>query len=461
MAEISRPWNGTVTGDAGPYSDANWQQLYRAIIGYGAARNNNGVFLMSGTEPDDGLKVTANSPATTSINVLAGAALVQGIAYFNTTTQVLTPAANASGNSRIDTIILRADYALQTIRLAILQGTPAASPVAPTLTQSAGVMWEIPIADILLATGFTSIAQSVISPRQDWVNAPPAVYLDHVLNNSGGTLNDGDVVIYDTTADRAATTTTTLENPLVLGVWRGQTANGAYGRVQTQGIGYIKTAAAVTRGNPLSTSTTVKAADFVSARPYAQIARALETTSGAGLCLANIGAIIGRSLQFVATADKAVTNTTELTLFGTGVGSLTIPANTLIAGSVIEIHLRGVLSTFTSGTVTIRAKIGGVTVAASAAATPTASIVTREIDIRVLISVRAGGSGGSVIANGEAVWNNGALTLQRLEIATAGAQAVALNAAVAVDVTWQWSVNNAANTVTINESFVRTGNAVT
>jgi len=45
MSETSRPWNGTITGDAGPYSDANWQQLYRAIIGFGAARSNSGVFL--------------------------------------------------------------------------------------------------------------------------------------------------------------------------------------------------------------------------------------------------------------------------------------------------------------------------------------------------------------------------------------------------------------------------------
>lgn len=333
MAEISRPWNGTVTGDAGPYSDANWQQLYRAIIGFGAARNNNGVFLMSGTEPNDGLKVQAQAGPTTSVDVLIGAALVQGIAYFNTATTAFTPAANASGNPRIDTIILRADYALQTVRLAILQGTPAVTPAAPSLTQSAGVMWEIPIADLALANGFTSIAQSAISPRQDWVNAPPAVYSDHVLNNSGVTLNDGDVVIWDSTADRSVTTTTTAESDAIAGVWRGQTATGSYGRLQTKGIGYVNANAAITRGQLLVTSTTAKKAGVL-ATFRTQFARALETTAGSGLVLCEIDArlLSGYFMRawtpfaYPVMFSPSAAIATDLSLPANG-GSIAIPMN--------------------------------------------------------------------------------------------------------------------------------------
>src|SRR5258708_35974196 len=121
MTQDSRPWNGTITGDAGPYSDSDWQELYRAIIGFGAGRSNSGVFLMSGTEPNDGLKVQAQAGPTSSVDVLLGAALVQGIVYLNTATVAFTPAANASGNPRIDTIVVRADYALQTCRLTLIQ----------------------------------------------------------------------------------------------------------------------------------------------------------------------------------------------------------------------------------------------------------------------------------------------------------------------------------------------------
>jgi len=282
MTEISRPWNGVTVGDAGPYSDVNWHELYQYIIGWGAGRANNGVFLMSGPEPDDGLKVTA--PGTTAVEVGPGAALIQGIAYLNDATESFTIAANASGNPRIDTVILQADYALQTVRLAKLQGTAAASPVAPSLTQSVGVMWEIPIADVAVANGFVTITQANISPRQDWVNAPPAVYLDHVLNNSGGTLNDGDVVIWDASADRAVTTTTTESDSLVAGVWRGQTASAAYGRIQVEGIGYVNASAAVARGALLRTSTTAKQAVSFTGSGLT-LARALETTAGSGLVL--------------------------------------------------------------------------------------------------------------------------------------------------------------------------------
>lgn len=287
MTEISRPWAGTTSGDAGPYSDINWQQLYQYLIGWGGLRANVGVFLGSGAQPNEGLKVQAQSPATTSVDILSGGALVQGLAYINTATESKTIAANSSGNPRIDTIILRKDYALQTCRLAVLQGTPAASPSAPTLTQSANIMWEIPLADIAVANGFVSLAQSTITPRHEWVNAPPGVFLDNVLNNSGGTLVDGDVVIWDSTGDRSVTTTTTLGDDRVAGIWSGKTAAGGYGRVQVEGIGYVNANAAITCGATLQVHSTAKQAAAVTAGSLI-IARALETTSGSGLVLCNI-----------------------------------------------------------------------------------------------------------------------------------------------------------------------------
>lgn len=287
MTENSRPWNGTIIGDAGPYSDADWQELYRAIIGWGGNRANNGVFLSSGTQPNNGLRVIEQSPAGAGVTVNPGAALVQGIAYINDDDEDLAVGANGSSDARIDTVVLQADYALQTVRLVVKQGTPAASPSQPTLTQVANVMWEIPIADIAVASSFTSIIQANISPRQNWVNAPPGLYLDSVLNNSGVTLEDGDVVIWDSTADRAVTTSTTLGDDRIAGVWRSRTLNGASGQLQTAGIGYVNASAAVTRGDALQISTTTER--VVSTLNLATVlGRALETTAGAGLVLANI-----------------------------------------------------------------------------------------------------------------------------------------------------------------------------
>lgn len=289
MTQTSRPWQSTSPGDAGPYSAANWNQLYQNVLGLGANRVNVGPLLGSGVQPSESLRVQAKGTPDATVDVLAGSALVQGIGYINTATVNFSIAANASGNPRIDTVILRADYALQTVRLAVLQGTPAASPANPSLTQTANVLWEIPLADIAVANGFTSIINANITPRHEWANAASGVYLDNVLNNSGGTLVDGDVVIWDATADRAVTVSTTFDDPLLAGVWRGRTANGSYGRLQVRGIGYVNASAAVTRSAVLVHSSTTKRAVTQNLVILgAALGLALETTGGAGYVLTYI-----------------------------------------------------------------------------------------------------------------------------------------------------------------------------
>jgi hypothetical protein len=315
VSETSRFWSGTSPGDSGPYSSTQFQQFLQYAAGLGASRPNVGVVLGSGTQPSPALNVKAQGPATTSIDVLPGSALVQGIAYINTATVSFAIAANSSGSDRIDTVVLRADYALQTVRLAVSQGTPAGSPVPPTLTQSANILWEIPIADIAVANGFTSITNANITPRHEYVNAANGVYLDNVLNNSGGTLEDGNVVIWDTSADRAVTTTTTQDNRLLAGVWRGRTANGSYGRVQKSGIGYVLANGATTRGNLLATYTTAKqAVQITTGIKNGVIGKALETTTGTGLVLTHINVKTITGLPYVRMLDSKTSGTAAASL---------------------------------------------------------------------------------------------------------------------------------------------------
>lgn len=307
MTESGRPWDGITTGSAGPYSSEDWATIWKYMVGVGASRANVGPMLSSGAQPNNGLKVQAQSPAAAAVDVLEGSALVAGRLYLNTATVALTIAANASGNPRIDTVILRADYALQTIVLAVLQGTPAGSPTPPSLTQTIGTLYEIPLANVAVANAFVSISDSNITPRHEWANASPGVWLDGVLNNSGGTLATGDVVIRDTSVSRGATTTTTISNPLALGAWVGLTSNGGYGRVLTNGIGYVQTTTAVTRGDRLGASSTAKKAAITYGAVY--FAVALETTSGAGLALCYIRQNIGP--QVIVARDEKSSGTSS------------------------------------------------------------------------------------------------------------------------------------------------------
>lgn len=75
----------------------------------------------------------------------AAVGVVQGFTYSNSGT--LTKTATNNGNSlpRLDLLVLRLDMTAKTITAAILQGTPAASPVLPAVTQNS-TTWEIPLA---------------------------------------------------------------------------------------------------------------------------------------------------------------------------------------------------------------------------------------------------------------------------------------------------------------------------
>ena len=428
MTEISRPWQSTSPGDAGPYSAANWQALYQNIIGLGASRANVGVFLGSGTQPNDGLKVQAQGVPTASIDVLSGAALVQGIAYISTATVSFVIAANASGSARIDTVVLQADYALQTVRLAVLQGTPAGSPVAPTLTQSANILWEIPLADIAVANGFATITNANITPRHEWANAASGVYLDNVLNNSGGTLEEGDVVIWDLTADRAVTTTTTADNIRTAGVWVGRTANAGYGRVLRLGIGLVNTSGAVTRGNLLNSTTVAKqAAQVTTPAINSVIGRALETTSGAGLALTFVHVHVVTNVAIVHFQDQKANTTAPASIASgawrtreintevtdtAGIASVASNQMTLPAGSY-EVWASAPSSAATSNNrIRLRDTTGGVTlVQGTNGSNPNANAITLSLHGFFTLTTSSAlelqhytsstGNGGIAVSSGE------------------------------------------------------------
>jgi hypothetical protein len=317
VTETSRPWLGDTIGDCGPYSNDQWTQSWReAWLG---AKANRGPLIGSGTSPDEGLWVRANSPAGASVVVSPGGALVHGVHYHNSADVVLAIVANTSGLTRIDSIILRKDWTSQTVRLIVKPGLPAASPVAPGLTQTDGVLWEIPLADITVVDSFVSITQAEIRPNRHYANAADGVYLYDVLNNSGVTLQTGDVVVWDATANRAVKTTTTWMDPDVAGVWVGRTPAAGYGRILVRGIGYVLTHAAIAaRYQPLVTNTVAKEATSTTfnaaSTSLSTIGVSLEITAAGGLCLAFVDVPVKRmpAVAIVNIATGAITTNSAL-----------------------------------------------------------------------------------------------------------------------------------------------------
>lgn len=143
MTERSRPWDGIVTGDAGPYSDDQWTDIFKSFSAPVIA--SQGVLA-------DNLNELSASGAVTPVTIATGRALVDGI-WYETDTTVDVAMASPAVNPRVDRIVLRKDWAAQTVRITRIEGAEAASPVAAALTQIDGTTWDLPLWQMHITTG--------------------------------------------------------------------------------------------------------------------------------------------------------------------------------------------------------------------------------------------------------------------------------------------------------------------
>ena len=143
MTEKSLMWSGTLTGDAGAYSDDDWSDMFRKMFLYD--RTTQGIF----KNLDNALEVTG---VASPVSMASGGALVDGKFYENTAAlgvAVSTPAAS----TRIDRLVLRKNWAAQTVRATLIAGVEGGA--APAITQTDGTTWDIKLAQISIVTGGT------------------------------------------------------------------------------------------------------------------------------------------------------------------------------------------------------------------------------------------------------------------------------------------------------------------
>jgi hypothetical protein len=110
-----------------------------------------------------------SAPGTSmSTIVTQGEAFVRGFFYYTDANITLTHAVNSdpSGNARIDLIVLRLDVVARTIHPVIVQGTPAATPVAPSPVYPAlfgSNTYEIPLAQVRVDAAAATIASTKVT----------------------------------------------------------------------------------------------------------------------------------------------------------------------------------------------------------------------------------------------------------------------------------------------------------
>ncbi len=140
MSERSRPWSGIAVGDSGPYSDDQWTDVW--LSPFAPTIVSEGVFL--GQTIGGSISDFAISGGVSPVTIGRGRAIVHGTWYENdaNASVVISPSA---GSNRITRIVLRKDYALQTVRLTTIDGVEGATPVAPPIVQIALTTWDIPL----------------------------------------------------------------------------------------------------------------------------------------------------------------------------------------------------------------------------------------------------------------------------------------------------------------------------
>lgn len=146
MAEMSFPY-GSVNHDR-RYKSNDFRAYYALFLG-------NGVFYSN----SNALKVNEGDGMTVMLSI--GNAFIEGAGYRNTSVKAIKLDTADGALSRIDRIVIRNDYKVRDTYSAVLKGTYSAQPQAPALTRNAD-MYEIAVADVLVAKGAASITQADI-----------------------------------------------------------------------------------------------------------------------------------------------------------------------------------------------------------------------------------------------------------------------------------------------------------
>lgn len=154
MTQTSWPFEGVDT------TETQYSRLLRNI-GQG----------VNGVPGDNNLLVYADSSGmNVKVKVAGGLsqAIVRGHMYQSTAEETLSISASAT-QPRIDAVVLRLDPSANSIVLAVVTGTPATSPSAPSLTQTDTAIYELLIAHVSVPGSATTISSGNVTDKRTFI----------------------------------------------------------------------------------------------------------------------------------------------------------------------------------------------------------------------------------------------------------------------------------------------------
>ena len=158
--EVSYPFAADSAGGGSQMvSQAQWQYLARTFA------KDRVDFRLDQTSIDAfSLPFQASVTNGTTVTLQPGRALVGGFYYQLTAASTVTIAANSGSTGRIDLIVLRANMSTSSVNLAVVQGQPAATPKAPTLTKTYGGIWEMPLHQVTVPANSGALSLVPVMP---------------------------------------------------------------------------------------------------------------------------------------------------------------------------------------------------------------------------------------------------------------------------------------------------------
>ncbi|MDD3410636.1 MAG: hypothetical protein PHY12_07475 [Eubacteriales bacterium] len=155
MAQELYGFFNSTNDDARSYEADDMATALRAVCGSGVSNLA------------DCLRVSAEG-GTLRTKIAPGRALVQGYFYElrdDGGAQTAFTHAAASGNDRIDRVVVRLDYTARTVSLVKKEGVPGAAPTPPALARSAAA-WELALASVRVRAGATAIAAGDVTDER-------------------------------------------------------------------------------------------------------------------------------------------------------------------------------------------------------------------------------------------------------------------------------------------------------
>ena len=169
----------------------------------------------------------------------------------------------------------------------------------------------------------------------------------------------------------------------------------------------------------------------------------------------------GTPVIFIFVSTGQVTNTTtETSVLGSGIGTLTFPGYSLFLGRTIRIQAYGILSTAAvPGTLRIKIKLGTTVILDTEAQTAPSSLADLIWKVDAIITVRAVGSVTTVI--GQGAFEHQAVALAAMlswGMTNTAAINVDLTTSQVLDVTVTWGTANASNDIRCTNCVVESLN---